>query len=147
MKKNRDKVTELMYHKRMNLEEVLQRGILHELSIENQKVVDKIIDKIIESEVLVKKGSNVIIEPMMYNGEEYGKCFTVTCLFDEESPYYDVSIELCKDCLIIHYRKKDEKYCTTIHNEKGDFLLHKDFAKKLYEYVEENKDTIFNKVE
>lgn len=140
-----DRVTELMYNKGMNLEEVLQRGILHELSIENQEVVDKIIDKIIESEVLVKKGSNVIIEPMMYYDEEYGTCFTIMCLFDEESPYYDVIIELCKDCFIIHYRKKDEKYCTTIHNKDGDFLLHKDFAKKLYDYVEENKDTIFNK--
>ena len=134
-----------MYNNRMNLEEVLQRGILHELSIENQEVVDKIIDKIITSEVLVKKGSNVIIEQMMYNDEEYGTCFTITCLFDEESPYYDVSIELCNDCLIINYRKKGEKYYKNIHNEKGDFLLHKDFAKKLYEYVEENKDIIFNK--
>lgn len=134
-----------MYNKCMNLEEVLQRSILHELSIENQKEVDKIIDKIIESGVLVKKGSNVIIEPMRYNDKDYGTCFTITCLFDEESPYYDVSIELCNDCLIIHYRKKDEKYYKNIHNEEGDFLLHKDFAKKLYDYIEENKDTIFNK--
>ncbi|MBO5826883.1 MAG: hypothetical protein J6R59_00195 [Paludibacteraceae bacterium] len=130
----------------LDIEELLKRDIVYVLSSINQEVVDKIIDKIIESEVLVKKGSNVIIEPMMYNDEEYGTCFTITCLFDEESPYYDVSIELCKDCLIIHYRKKDEKYCTTIHNEKGDFLLHKDFAKKLYDYVEENKGIIFNKV-
>ena len=134
-----------MYNKGMNLEEVLQRASIHELSIEKQEVVDKIIDKIIESEVLVKKGSNVIIEPMMYYDEEYGTCFTIMCLFDEESPYYDVIIELCKDCFIIHYRKKDEKYYKNIHNEEGDFLLHKDFAKKLYDYVEENKDTIFNK--
>lgn len=129
----------------MNLEEVLQRSTLHELSIETQKEVDKIIDKIIESELLIKKSSNVIIEPMMYNYEEYGTCFTITCLFDEESPYYDVSIELCNDCLVIHYRKKDEKYYENIHNKDGDFLLHKDFAKKLYDYVEENKDIIFNK--
>lgn len=130
----------------MNLEEVLQRGILHQLSTENQKEVDKIIHKIITSEVLMKKGNNVIIEPMMYNEEEFGACFTITHLFDEESPYYNVSVELCNDCFVIHYHKKDEKYYKTIHNEEGDFLLHKDFAKKLYDYVEENKDTIFNKV-
>ena len=129
----------------LDIKELLKRDIVYGLSTTNQKEVDKIIDKIIESEVLVKKGSNVIIEPMMYNDEEYGTCFTITCLFDEESPYYDVSIELCNDCLIIHYRKKDEKYYKNIHNEDGDFLLHKDFAKKLYDYIEEKKDTIFNK--
>lgn len=129
----------------MNLEELLQRVILHKLSIENQKKIDKIIDEIITSGVLVKKGNNVIIEPMMYNSEEFGKCFTITYLFDEKSPYYDVCIELCNDCFVIHYRKKGEKYYKTIHDGEGAFLLHKDFAKKLYDYIEENKDTIFYK--
>ena len=128
-----------MYNKRMNLEEVLQRDIIHELSTTNQEVVDKIIDRIIESGVLVKKGGNVVIEPMNYKGEEYGTCFTITCLFDEESPYYDVSIELCNDCIVIFYRKKGEKYYNSIHNENGDTMFDKKCAQRLYDYIEQNK--------
>ena len=122
----------------LDVKEVLKRNRV-ELSSTNQEVVDEIIDKIIESEVLVKKDSKIDIEPMSYKGNYYGSSFTINELFDEESPYHDVAFELCKDCIVIFYRKKGEKYYKSIHIENGDFILDKKCAQRLYDYLEQNK--------
>lgn len=122
----------------LDIKELLKRDRV-ELSTANQEVVDKIIDKIIESEVLVKKDNKIVIEPMFYKGNYYGSSFTINELFDEESPYYDVAIELCEDCIMIFYRKKGEKYYNSIHIENGDNILDKKCAQRLYDYLEQNK--------
>ena len=122
----------------LDIKELLKRDRV-ELSTTNQEVVDKIIDKIIESEVLVKKDNKIVIEPMSYKGNYYGSSFTINELFDEESPYHDVAIELCEDCIAIFYRKKGEKYYTSIHNENGDSMFDKKCAQRLYDYLEQNK--------
>lgn len=123
----------------LDIKEVLKRNVVCELSTANQEVVDMIIDKIIESKVLVEKGNKIVIEPMSFKGNYYGSSISIDGLFDEESPYHDVVIELCEDCLVIFYCEKGEKHYKSIHNENGDNMLDKKFAKKLYDYIERNE--------
>ena len=56
----------------LDIKELLKRNRV-ELSTANQEVVDKIIDKIIDSEVLVKKDNKIVIEPMFYKGNYYAE--------------------------------------------------------------------------
>lgn len=123
----------------LDIKKLLKKGIVYELSTANQEVVDKIIDKIIESEALVKKDNKIAIEPMRYEGNYYGLAFTINELFDEESSYHDVAIELCEDCIMIFYRKKGDKYYKAIHSENGDNMIDKKCAQRLYDYLEQNK--------
>lgn len=123
----------------LDVKELLKRDVVYELSTANQEVVDKIIDKIIESGVLMKKDDKIVIGPISFKGNYYGSFISIDGLFDEESPYHDVAIELCEDSLVIFYRKKWEKHYKSIHNENGDNMLDKKFAQKLYDYIERNK--------
>ena len=85
------------------------------------------------------KDNKIVIGPISFKGNYYGSFISIDGLFDEESLYHDVAIELCEDCLVIFYRGKGENHYKSIHNENEDNMLDKKFAKKLYDYFEQNE--------
>ena len=139
----------------MKLEEVLQRGILHELSIENQEVVDKIINKIITSEVLVKgtdyKFSSSVITRNIIVGEEdepnteNATEIRIDNLFSEGSKIRGVMITMQTNHFTVETCEKVDGFWRYIKSSEHNVFFPKQFAQRLYDYVEENKDTIFNK--
>lgn len=112
-------------------------------------VIDKIIDKIITSEVLVKgtdyKFSNSVITRHIIGGEENEPDteivneIRIDNLFSEGSKIRGVTITMQPNNFTVETCEKVDGYWRYIKSSEHNVYFPKQFAQRLYDYVEENK--------
>ena len=114
-----------------------------------QAVIDKIIDKIITSEVLVKgtdykfssavRTRNIISVEEDDPNKEIVNEITIDNLFSEGSKIRGVTITMQPNNFTVETCEKVDGFWRYIRSSEHNIYFPKQFAQRLYDYVEENK--------
>ena len=112
-------------------------------------VIDKIIDKIITSEVLVKgtdykfssavRTRNIISVEEDDPNKEIVNEITIDNLFSEGSKIRGVTITMQPNNFTVETCEKVDGFWRYIRSSEHNIYFPKQFAQRLYDYVEENK--------
>ena len=111
-------------------------------------VIDKIIDKIITSEVLVKetdyKFSSSVVSRNIICGEDETNTeivneIRIDNLFSEGSKIRGVMITMQNNHFTVETSENVDGYWRYIKSSENNIFFPKQFAQRLYDYVEENK--------
>ena len=112
-------------------------------------VIDKIIDKIITSEVLVKgtdykfvfvtRASNIIARKEDERDNGIVTEIRVENLFSEGSKMRGVLITMYPESFAVETSEKVDGYWRYIRSSEHGVCFPKKFAQRLYDYIEENK--------
>lgn len=112
-------------------------------------VIDKIIDKIITSEVLLKgtdyKFSSSVVSRNIIGGEEDEPNtenvneIRIDNLFSEGSKIRGVMITMFPNHFTVETSEKDDGFWRYIKSSVHNVFFPKQFAQRLYDYIEENK--------
>ena len=112
-------------------------------------VIDKIIDKIITSEVLVKgtdykfvfvtRASNIIVRKEDERDKGIVTEIKIDNLFSEGSKIRGVLITMYPESFVVETSEKVDGYWRYIRSSEHGVGFPKQFAQRLYDYIEENK--------